>query len=159
MRLPIIILMAVLSGAALSVQAQAHPGGAKGFFGGGGFGGGFPGPRLMMAHMADHLDLDETQRAQVRDIMQAAKPEFQAIRQQVQANRETLTSLDPNDPDYATVLNNVAASNGQLATEGTLLAHRVRSEIQAILTVEQKEKLARSKARMQEALQQRRGEQ
>jgi len=150
MRLHTIALLALLSTAVFAATAQAHRGGPPGFFGGGS-GGAFPGPGLMIEHMADHLDLDDTQRAQVENIMEAARPEFEALREQLRANREALESLATDDPAYATELNDIAVSNGQLATEGTLLFTRVRSEVHAVLTEEQRDKLARSKERMRQA--------
>ena len=83
----------------------------------------------MVEHIADHLDLDDAQRAQVQNIMEAAKPEFEALREQFRANREALESLATDDPAYTAELNDIAASNGRLATEGTLLFTRVRGEV------------------------------
>ena len=154
MRVHTVLLLAALSLAALSTTAQAHRGGPPGLFGGGPDGG-FPGPGLMVEHMADHLDLSDEQRVSVRNIMEAAKPEFEALREQLGANREALESLVTDDPAYSTELNNIALSNGQLATEGTLLFTRVRNEVHAVLTEEQREKLARGKERMRQAFEKR----
>ena len=151
MRVHTIVLLAVLSTAVFSSAAQAHrSGGPPGFFGGGPDGA-FPGPGLMIDHMADHLDLDDTQREQVRNIVESARPEIQALREQLRANREALASLETGDPAYSTALNDIAISNGRLATEGTLLFTRVRGEVHAVLTDEQREKLARGKERMRQA--------
>ncbi len=147
-------LLAVLSMAIFATNAQAHRGGPPGLFGGGPDGG-FGGPGLMIEHMADHLDLDDVQREQVQNIVEAAKPEFEALREQLRANREALESLATDDPAYSTQLNDIAISNGELATEGTLLFTRVRSEIHAVLTEEQLDKLERGKERMHQAFEQR----
>lgn len=136
-------LLVLLSMLALAPIAQAQPGGGPG----GLFGAG-PNPVAMLEHMADHLDLDDTQRESVYNILEAAKPEIEALREQARANREALQALDSSDPAYATTLNDIATSNGQLATEGTLLFTRIRSEVHAVLNDEQREKLARSKERM-----------
>ena len=148
MKIHTIALLALVSTAAYSTTALAQPaGGPPGLFGGGP-GHGFPGPALMLEHMADHLDLDDAQRERVQNILEAAKPEIEALRDQGRANREALNTLDPNDPAYSAALNDIAVSNGQLATEGTLLFTRIRTEVDAVLTEEQREKLARSKERM-----------
>ena len=154
MRVVTVVLLAVLSTAIFATAAQAHRGGPPGLFGGGPDGA-FPGPGLMIEHMADHLDLDDAQRAQVQNIVEAARPEIEALREQLRANREALETLVTDDPAYATQLNDIAVSNGQLATEGTLLFTRVRNEIHAVLTEEQLEKLARGKDRMRQAFQHR----
>ena len=150
MRVHTVVLLAALSMAIFATSAQAHRGGPPGLFGGGP-GGGFGGPGLMIEHMADHLDLDDVQREQIQNIVEAASPEFESLREQLRANREALESLATDDPAYSTQLNDIAVSNGELATEGTLLFTRVRGEVQAILTEEQLEKLKRGKERMRQA--------
>ena len=149
-----IALLALVSRATFSTVALAERGGPPVPFGAGpGFG--FGGPGLMLEHMADHLDLDDAQRETVQNIVEAARPELEALREQVRANREALRALDATDPAYSTELNNIALSNGQLATEGTLLFTRLRVEIDAVLTEEQREKLARGKERMRQAFERR----
>ncbi len=153
MKIYTIALLALLSMAAFSSPVNAEFGGHhRGMFGPGT---GFGGPGLMLEHMADHLDLDDAQRETVQNILEAARPEIEALREQFRANREALQSLDATDPAYSTELNNIALSNGQLATDGTLLFTRVRSEINAVLTDEQREKLDRGKKRMREAFERR----
>jgi Spy/CpxP family protein refolding chaperone len=134
-----------LSGAA--TQVHADPG-----FGPGPMGGFGRDPELMLEHMSDHLDLTDAQRQDIENIVEASKPEMQAIREQARANRQAIRTLDTSDPSYETALNNIAVSNGELATAGTLLAVRVRNEVHAVLTDEQREKLERSKQRMQKRL-------
>ncbi len=146
------VMLASLLTLALSASAFADfGGGPRGGFGPGGPD--FGGPELMLEHMADHLDLDDAQRATVQNILEAARPEFQALRDQARANREALRTLDAGDP----TVNDIATSNGELATQGTLLAHRVRSEVRSVLTDEQIEKLERSRDRMREAAERRFG--
>lgn len=133
-------LLAFVSTAMLSTSVYAGDGeGRRGpdrQFGGPGFG--VPMPGMIMGRMADHLDLDDTQRESMKNIMEAAKPELQALREKLRANHDALKTLDPGDPE----VQNIAISNGELATEGTLLASRIRGEIDAVLTDEQKAKLA-----------------
>ena len=155
MRVHTIVLLAVLSMAALSSTALAHRGGGPAGLFGPRAETAFARPGLMIEHMADHLDLDDEQRETVRNIMEAVKPEFEALREQFRANREALASLEAGAPAYSTELNDIAVSNGQLATEGTLLFARVRSEVHAVLSEEQREKLARGKQRMRQAFEHR----
>ncbi len=148
-----IALLAAVSLAAFSTAAFAERGGPHGGFGGGP---GFMGPGLMLEHMADHLDLDDAQRDAVNNIIEASKPEVQALRVRVRANREALEALDVNDAAYSAELNNIAISNGELATEGTLLLTRIRNEVHAVLTDEQIAKLERGKERMKKRFKERR---
>lgn len=134
---------------AFTSSAVAGPGGGPGFD--------FPRAGLMLEHMVDHLDLDDAQRQEIENILEAAKPEFQALREAAMANREALEGLDPVTASYSADLDAIAAENGRLATEGTLLAVRVRGEVHAVLTDEQIDKLERGKERFRNAMEQRRG--
>ena len=148
MKLHTVLLSGVLV-AALATSAYAGPGfGPEPFPGG-------PDIELRLEHMADHLDLTDEQRASVKNILEAAKPEIEAVRDQARTNREAIQALDPADPAYEAELNNIALSNGELATTGTLLAVRVRSEVHAVLTDEQIAKLERGKERMKKRMQRR----
>ncbi len=140
MKLHTVLLIAVLAVAGLSSTVHAAPG--MGPFGGA------RDPGMMLENMADHLDLSDEQRATIEGILEASKPEMQALREQVKANREAIQALDPNSASYDAELNNIALSNGELATTGTLLAVRVKTEVAAVLTDDQKAKLERGKERM-----------
>lgn len=133
----------------LAVAAWAQPGsGPRGGFGGG-IGAGIPNPELMLEHMADHLDLDEAQRDSIQAIMESVRPEAKALREQARSNRQALHDADRSSPDYENVVNEVAVSNGNLATQATLLFAQVSGEVRDILTEEQLEKLERARERMQ----------
>ncbi len=138
-----VILVAVLAVAGTASFAYAGPG-----FGPGPMGGFARDPELMLEHMTDHLDLTDDQQAAIANIIEANRAEGQAIREQLKANRQAIQALDPADASYEAELNNIALSNGELATAGTLLAVRVKSEVKAVLTDEQIEKLQRGKERM-----------
>ena len=101
----------------------------------------FDAPGHFSEKMADRLELDETQRQTVQNIQLAAEPEIAALRERMQANRENMMALnsnDANDPNRSTLLNDIAVEKGRLATEATLLFDRVRNEISAVLTDEQR---------------------
>ena len=91
--------------------------------------------------MADRLGLDETQRQAVQNIQLAAQPEITALRERMQANREEMKALDPNDPNRPTLLSEIADEKGQLAAEATLLFDRVRNDVSAVLTDEQRDEV------------------
>ena len=145
------LLLSAVAIAGLAGAVYAAPG-----FGPEPFPGGPGNPALMLEHMADHLDLDDAQRDAVNNILEAAKPEVQALREKVRSNREALEALDVNDAAYSAELNNIAISNGELATEATLLFTRIRTEVHAVLTDEQIAKLERGKERMKRRFKERR---
>ena len=137
------VTIAMLSTIAYAGGKDGRPGPDR-HFGGPGFG--MPDPGMMIGRMADRLDLDDTQRESVKNIMEAAKPEMKALREQFRANHEALQALDAGDAE----VQNIATSNGQLATEGTLLFTRIRGEIHAVLTEEQLAKAAEMKEERKE---------
>ena len=143
MKTATVILVVMLAVAGTASVAHAGPG-----FGPGPLRGFGPDPELMLEHMTDHLDLTADQQAAIENIIEANRAEGQALRQQARANRQAIQALDPSDPAYEAELNNIALSNGELATAGTLLAVRVKNEVHAVLTDEQIEKLERGKERM-----------
>lgn len=110
----------------------------------------FGDPVMMIERMASRLDLAETQRQSLSNIMEAARPEFAALRESARENREAVHALDVDDPDYGAALQNLAAKSGEHAAELTLLTGRVRSELAAILTAEQRATLESRKSRMGE---------
>jgi len=147
-------LLALLSSALLMSTAQAdfdgpQRGGPP--FGGPGFG--MPNAGMMVERMAEYLDLDETQLENVQNIMSAAEPEMKALREQQRANHEALESLGADDPE----VQNIAISNGELATAGTLLFVRVRGEIDAVLTDEQRARFAEFREQKRDRAERRKG--
>ncbi len=63
---------------------------ASSAFAGDGPKGEFAGPAMISERMADRLELDDTQRQQVQNILDAARPEFVALRDRVQAEIEAV---------------------------------------------------------------------
>ena len=145
MRMRKTALLALLTSGLLAASAYADFDDKKGprgrHFDGPGFG--MPSTGMMMGRIAEHLDLDEAQRESVDNIMSAAKPEIKALRERAKANHDALRALGAGDPE----VQNIAISNGELATEATLLFARVRGEIDAVLTEEQRAELAEFKDR------------
>ena len=96
----------------------------------------------IVGHMMQRLELDETQELAIRNILDAAKPEADALRQEAQSIREAMHALDVADADYDMNLQNYASRNGELATQVTLLHGRVMAEVNAQLTEEQRAELS-----------------
>ncbi len=98
-------------------------------------------PARMVERMSRHLDLDELQQEKLNNILLTRKPEQEALRDRDRANREALSALDENDPQYSTNLSDLAAEKGQIVAERTVLMGKTRSDINTILTEEQRTKL------------------
>lgn len=139
------LLSGVLLLTLLVFTSTAHAEGGRG--NGDGKGSGMSAGRIISDRMADRLDLDDTQRQTIDNIVAAAKPEMDALREQRQSNREAMAALDSSDANYSIELEQAATEKGRLATEATLLHSRVRTEVTAVLTEEQRAEFEQSKER------------
>ncbi len=92
--------------------------------------------------LLSQLGLTDEQKASIKTIFQAAKPQMQALHQQAQANHQKLTQSKPDDPNHASVVAEVAQSEATLASQRTSQMDSVRSQIYALLTPTQKTQLA-----------------
>jgi protein CpxP len=139
-----IIALAVLGIGVIFAFAQKTDGDHKGRgFGRGGHhrGGGF---------MFRGLDLTEEQKAQVKQIRDASKTKIQPIREALKANRQKMNELTANgafDEGQVAALANEQATLGAQMTVERL---RVKSQMFALLTDEQKAKAAQMKEQMKE---------
>jgi Spy/CpxP family protein refolding chaperone len=151
----IALSIAVLALGSVAVSA-AHggPGGKGRHYGAGMHEGGDP--LRMVKHLSDKLDLDQTQRQEIENVVSAARPEMDALRERAEANRKAMHELDVDDSNHDARLNALASEKGAIATEQALLHGRLKSEIHAVLTPEQREKLAASAAKMHERFEKRR---
>jgi Spy/CpxP family protein refolding chaperone len=107
----------------------------------------------MVEKMSEHLDLDDLQRQNVQNIMDAAKPEMEAMRDRKQAVREkkqTLESVD--EASRSALLSEIAVEEGQLLTESIMLRDRVHTDVSAVLNDEQRAKLDEHRDHRQERM-------
>lgn len=107
-------------------------------------------PARRIERMLRHLDLDDAQSQRVSNIMTAAEPELRQLHGDLQENRDALRVLDPNEPDYDLNLQNLSTSVGTQATQLALLLGRIRADVNAVLTPQQREKLQEHAARLRE---------
>ncbi len=99
-------------------------------------------PERMIRGITRRLELDEVQVQQVRNIIDAAKPEFEAMREQGRENHMARRDLDESDTDYAAKRDQMATTRRDLKASSNELRDRMRTEINAILTPEQQAKFA-----------------
>lgn len=139
--LPFVLSVALLAGVIDSVQAQSGSGTEASRHSDRHHGGRFRGnrdPLRWVERLSRRLDLDETQQQNLANVVEAAKPEFEALRERARDTRSAMRELDIDDPDYAAKLDNLAAAQGQLATDRAVLLGRLRAEVGAQLTPEQR---------------------
>jgi Spy/CpxP family protein refolding chaperone len=138
-----ILAIAVLALGAVFIVAQraAHKGS------------GFRGHReIGMALRA--LDLTDDQKAKVKEIFEANKGTVEPIRESMKANHEKLANLNGSF-DEAQV-SEIAKNQGELTAQLIVARERVKSQIFALLTDEQKAKAAKFREGMKQRFQERR---
>jgi protein CpxP len=84
------------------------------------------------------LDLTDDQKAKVKEILEANKSTVQPIRKQMKANHQKLADLKGSFDEAA--VTEIAKNQGDLTAQMIVARQRVKSEIFAILTDEQKAK-------------------
>jgi len=88
------------------------------------------------------LNLTAEQQASIKAIYTAAKPQMQSLHATMKANHLKMMQTTPDDPNYASVVAEVAQSNATLASERTTQSSEIKAQIYALLTPAQKTQLA-----------------
>ena len=147
-----LLAVVVLGGTGIATAGdQQHEGARSGHEHGPGdamFGGGFFGADI--ARMGDQLGLSAEQRESIKAILDAARPQMQAMRESLHSNMDKLRGAQPDDPSYATVVAQVSQSAADLASKMVTESSQIRSQVYALLTKEQKAKLPQIEAQMKD---------
>lgn len=98
-------------------------------------------PERMLARMQRILDLTELQTQNIENVILAAQPQIEALREASRSNRQALRALDNSSPDYAERLAEVADEKGRLTSRKTQIFGNLRADIEALLTDEQRAEL------------------
>lgn len=96
------------------------------------------------------LDLTEAQKAQVKDIMEASRTKVRPIRESMKANRQKLNEVTTNGAFNETQVQALANEQANLSAQLLVERTRVKSQIFALLTPEQKAKAAEMRTQMKE---------
>jgi len=143
----IILAIGVLVVGAAFVVAQkvVHRG-----FGGHGFGGR---PGMEMALRG--LNLTDDQKAKVKEITEANKANFQPVMQSLKENHKKMEDLTANGAFDEAQVQALAAEQGNLMAKMIVEKERVKSQIFAILTDEQKAKAGQMREEWKQKMQDR----
>lgn len=121
----------------------------------GGFGGMGMHPR-MLERMADELGLSEAQRTKVKGLFEAARPGMEQLRERGRKNAERLRAAKPGDKNYDVVVAEVSRDAGEAVSQMVRDAAKLRAQVWAEFTPEQRTKLDAMQAKMRERMQERR---
>jgi Spy/CpxP family protein refolding chaperone len=141
----ILLIGTAIAGSVIAGLAYAMPPGSGEGCQHGGHGMGF-GHRGMdsesaIERMAQKLDLTTEQRDKVRAIVDKARPQTGALRDKLGANRQQLQALAQQGTAQEADVRKLADTQGKLIADMIVQRNQVRSEISAVLTPEQREKL------------------
>jgi len=118
------------------------PHGTMGGPGGGGFGGpGQHGFLRMLPRLADKLELTDDQQSQIQAIVEAGRPEIEALMEQAQTARDEFHELYPMGSYDEAAFRAHFESQAQLHVEMQVIGAGAVSLVFAVLTPEQQEEL------------------
>jgi protein CpxP len=147
-------------------QKQTEPGGQRGFGpmgrgmmgpGGPGMRGGPGGPFGMAGLPLRELELTDTQREQVKAVMESHRDEQKAIGDRMQAARKALHDAIAADEFDEAGIRTAAAQVGAVEADAAVLQARIRSEVIALLTPEQVKKAKALRAEIENRIKDGRG--
>lgn len=93
-------------------------------------------------HLYRKLGLTAEQQASVKSIMEAARPGFQSLHEQMRENDAKLRATTPDDPNYASIASEVGQARGTLTTQLAAQEADLNAKLYAVLTPAQKTQLA-----------------
>ena len=103
----------------------------------------------MLGFNTDYLDLTDTQQAQMKDIMTKEKPSIEPLMQQLRQGHQQMKQLEQAGTFDEAKVRTVASQQTQTMTELMVQKARIKSELMAVLTPDQKDKMAKFEAKRQ----------
>ena len=101
----------------------------------------------MLGFYADYLDLTDAQQAQVKDILAKEKPAVLPLLQQLAQAHQQMSQFEQSGSFEEAKVRALASQQSQTMTELLVQKARIKSELMAVLTPEQKDKMAKLEAR------------
>ncbi len=111
---------------------------------------------MLLGRMGDELQLSDEQRTRIRGIVDASRPEMDALRDEMRTVGARIADADPDDKGYAGAVSQSARRMGELTTQMIERSSAVRAQVHAVLTPAQKAQAAKLKERMQQRWEERR---
>jgi len=101
-----------------------------------------PSPEHILAFMTDALDLTDAQQTQAKQIIEKEKPTLTPLIQQLADGHKQMRALEESPTFDEAAVRALATQHAQAITELIVAKARIKSELFAILTPEQKAKAA-----------------
>ncbi len=113
----------------------------RGFRGGPDFTGPGAMPGRMLLRMADELNLSIEQQDSLQGLIDEFRPSWDSLRERMSASRSKMMGMTPDDPEYASVTQEVSQQAAALAAEMVTLSSDFQVRTYALLTEEQRQRL------------------
>lgn len=123
--------------------------------GGPGFGRGPGGPFGDLGFALRQLELSDTQREQVRGVMQSHEAEFRELGERMRTTRQALDAAISADTVDESAIRGKSAEWAAVEADGAVLRARVRQEVFNLLTPEQQTKAKELQTQLQRRIKQR----
>lgn len=107
----------------------------------------FFGSSFQTARFARKLDLNDEQRKQYREVIDAARPEADELADATLANRHALRELGKGTALSEGEIQEIADLRGRLVSRMIVLKARVHAQIHALLTPDQRERFEKLQSR------------
>ena len=111
---------------------------------------GFRGPGAMdgrnLLRMADELNLSAEQKSSFQAVIAEFKPSWDGLRERASAGRMKMRGLAPNDPEYASVTEEVSREAAALAGEMVTLTSDFQARTYDLLNEEQRQRMEELKS-------------
>jgi len=140
--------------AAYDCPMQKHGGKHRGPMGKGG--GMMHGPGMLLGHLGDELKLTDAQRTKIKTLLDESRPEMERLRDEMRSTRRELAQLSPDDKAYDATVATTSRRMGELTTRMIQQRSALRASTHAVLTAEQKARMAELRTKMMERMQERR---
>jgi len=111
-----------------------------------------PSPEHIVAFMTDTLDLTDAQQAQAKAILEKEKPNFKTLMQQMADGHKQMRTLEESPTFDEPTVRAQATKQAQTMTELIVTKARVKSELFAILTTDQRAKATKLMNRHEERM-------
>ncbi|MEZ5428018.1 MAG: Spy/CpxP family protein refolding chaperone [Pyrinomonadaceae bacterium] len=108
-----------------------------------------------MGMMFRGLDLTDAQKEQMKSIAQSSRESTKSLHEQMRTNRQQLEQLSENGNFNESQVQALAQQQGALQAQLIVERERVKSQMYAVLTAEQKAKAAELKAQFKQKMQER----
>jgi len=95
----------------------------------------------------ERVNLSDEQRAQVRAVIDAARPGFRKVADSLRAHRKEMRGVMRSDAYDEGAVRRVADRQGELVAEMIVLRSKVKSQVAAVLTEEQRQELRKGSGR------------